>query len=280
MKKTTGFESGGFESGIKRLDLRDSGMTSLPENIGTMTSLERLFAGRNQITLLPVSLFQCSSLRRLGLSQNPLVSLAGIPPSLPNCDVNLESATAALTFKGCILAQIRMINLAIQMDYEYNTMNGRPPYFPYNGPLNELPSEEIPRFVDVLLDDHILSGNNLDFPCLPDIPRGHGITGFIRGDILPEFRSFFTSFLEHISDYDENSWKEYYARHPVDLAQAYIKNPGSQDALSQDEYERLVHECDYRLYNFLKNNFPSSDSMLQALHGKFSVEMEHQSIYL
>ncbi|MHA1620355.1 MAG: hypothetical protein ACTSVZ_13845, partial [Promethearchaeota archaeon] len=229
---------------------------------------------------LPASLSQCSSLIRLGLAYNPLVSLAGIPPSLPNCDVDLYFATARLTFKGCILAEIYGIDISIRMDYEYNMLNNRTPYLPYNGPLNELPSEEIPRFVEAFFGEFDFGSNNISFPCLPNIPRGPGIIGFICGDILPEFRAFFTSFLEEISDYDENSWKEYYARHPVDLAQAYIKKPGSQDVLSQDEYERLVHECDYRLYNLLKNNLPSSDSMLQALHRKFSIKVDHQSIYL
>ncbi|MHA1618361.1 MAG: leucine-rich repeat domain-containing protein, partial [Promethearchaeota archaeon] len=70
------------------LDLRDNNITALPECIGSLSQLERLFLACNKINLLPASLSQCSSLIRLGLAYNPLVSLAGIPPSLPNCDVD------------------------------------------------------------------------------------------------------------------------------------------------------------------------------------------------
>ncbi|MHA1520143.1 MAG: leucine-rich repeat domain-containing protein [Promethearchaeota archaeon] len=262
---------------LKILRLSDNEITTLPEDIGAIPHLEKLFLARNQITLLPSSFSQCSSLRWFDLSQNPLVSLAGVHPTLLNI-VDFEFATAALTFKGCFLAQIRSINISIQMDYDRRHV--RHSYFHYNGALADLPAEEIHRFVDVLFEDHIISGYNLDFPCLPDSPRDSGIGGFIPIVVLPEFRAFLLSFLKDISEYNEDSWKDYYARHPIDLARVYVKNPGTQNALSQDERERLIHECNYRLYNYLKDNLPSKDPLLQDLHGKFTIETSKRSLYL
>ncbi len=200
---------------------------------------------------------------------------------------NLGDPTA-LTFKGCVLTQISSLNIAIQMDYDLNRRNNQPPEFSYNDPITDIPAEEIPQFVEVLFQSHIMASYNLCFPCLPDIPlsypeladlpefAGKEFVGAKSGGVLPEFRAFFASFLEEISNYNENSWKEYYARHSIDLARVYVKTGN----LSQDEYERLVHECDYRLYNYLKSNLASSDPLLQALHGKFAVEINNQSLLL
>ncbi|MHA1520466.1 MAG: leucine-rich repeat domain-containing protein [Promethearchaeota archaeon] len=282
-------------SSLKYLNLQNNKITALPENICTMPQLESLDVSNNEITHLLPSFSQCTSVRRLHLGGNPLVSLAGVPPMLHN-HIELVGIPAILTFKGCVLAQISSINYAIQMDYELNRRNNQPPFFSHNGSLNDLPAEEISKFVDDLFEMHIMASYNLSFPHLPDIPTSYPDLGngdviiYSSGGVLPEFRAFLTSFLEEISNYNEDSWKEYYARHTIDLARAYVKYKGrapsqdclspSQDAISQDEYERLVHECDYRLYNYLKDNITSSDPLLQALHGKFSVKMTDQDSLL
>ncbi|MHA1520943.1 MAG: leucine-rich repeat domain-containing protein [Promethearchaeota archaeon] len=264
------------------LDLSDNEIAGLPDNIGTMTQLARLLVDRNQITLLPSSLFLCTSLQRINVSDNPLVSLAGIPPSLSISDIALLGATEALTFKGCILAQLHSIDLAVRMDYEYNRLNNRAPYFSYNGPLYELPIDHIPKFVEILFAESENGNepepetNNLLFPRLPTPVSQDLLHHIYYGPILPEFRAFLISFLKHISDYNENSWKKYYARHPIDLARSYIKTR----RLTLDERERLVHECDYRIFNFLKENLAVLDPLLQDLQGKFSIEMKNQSLCL
>jgi len=180
---------------------------------------------------------------------------------------------------------------SIRHAYDYDVMNNRTPYITYHGPLSKLPVDEIPRFIEELSGDFNLESRNIEFPSLP-IPKTqdpqHRI--YIK-PILPAFRTFLISFLEHIAEYNGDSWKDYYARHPIDLAQSYIKSHKSHKShksrqshesptLNPDEFERLEHECDYRMYDLLKNNLSSLDPILLALNEKFSVKMSNQSLFL
>ena len=60
---------------LKQLDLHDNQLTSLPAEIGQLTSLKWLHLSYNQLTSLPAEVGQLASLTELGLSYNPLTSL-------------------------------------------------------------------------------------------------------------------------------------------------------------------------------------------------------------
>jgi internalin A len=64
---------------IEWLTITDNQLTSLPEAIGQMTRLTNLFVSGNQLTSLPESLSQLKRLRRLDVSNN---QLAALPPWL------------------------------------------------------------------------------------------------------------------------------------------------------------------------------------------------------
>ena len=55
--------------------LNDNQLTSLPAEIGQLTSLEELFLQRNQLTSLPAEIGQLTSLTRLNLYDNQLTSV-------------------------------------------------------------------------------------------------------------------------------------------------------------------------------------------------------------
>ncbi|TFH29555.1 MAG: hypothetical protein E4G98_03615 [Promethearchaeota archaeon] len=60
------------------------------------------------------------------------------------------------------------------------------------------------------------------------------------------------------------------------MAHAYI----TDHALLEDDFVRLVHECDYLLYNFLKSQLASHDPILQALHPKYSIKTGSLPLFL
>jgi len=66
---------------IVKISAFNTKMTSLPENIGNLTSLKVLDLVRNQLTSLPESIGDLTSLRVLDLSRNKLISL---PESIGN----------------------------------------------------------------------------------------------------------------------------------------------------------------------------------------------------
>ncbi|MHA1521934.1 MAG: leucine-rich repeat domain-containing protein [Promethearchaeota archaeon] len=273
-------------SHLEELFIGNNKITALPDNIGAMTKLKWLHVGGNKIAILPASLSKCTSLQRINVSNNPLVSLAGIPHSLSNYDVRIESSN--LTFKGCFLSQFTHLESSIRHAYDYDVMNNRTPYITYHGPLSELPVDEIPRFIEELSGDFNLESRNIEFPSLPIPTVKDPLHRIYIKPLLPAFRTFLISFLEHIAEYNGDSWKDYYARHPVDIAQSYVKSNKSHKSrqshesptLNPDEFERLVHECDYRIYTLLKNNLSSLDPILLALNEKFSVKMGNQSLLL
>ncbi|XP_065906016.1 leucine-rich repeat-containing protein 40-like isoform X2 [Dysidea avara] len=57
------------------LDLRDNKITSVPDQLSTMTSLERLDLSNNDITRIPYSIGKLNNLKSLGLDGNPLKSI-------------------------------------------------------------------------------------------------------------------------------------------------------------------------------------------------------------
>jgi len=59
-------------------------LTSLPENIGNLSSLKILWLGDNQLTSLPESIGNLSSLNRLELNNNQLTTLPDSLCNLPN----------------------------------------------------------------------------------------------------------------------------------------------------------------------------------------------------
>ena len=78
---TTLPESIGDLSSLEKLWLSSNQLTTLPESIGDLSSLEDLSLTINQLTTLPESIGNLSSLEFLGLSSNQLTSL---PESIGN----------------------------------------------------------------------------------------------------------------------------------------------------------------------------------------------------
>ena len=57
------------------MDLGGNQLTSLPAEIGQLTSLEQLWLSHNQLTSLPAEIGQLTSLKRLWLGRNQLTSV-------------------------------------------------------------------------------------------------------------------------------------------------------------------------------------------------------------
>jgi Leucine-rich repeat (LRR) protein len=60
---------------LKELQVADAGLTSIPESIGALRSLETLILSGNQLESLPASIGDLAQLRRLGLDRNRLREL-------------------------------------------------------------------------------------------------------------------------------------------------------------------------------------------------------------
>ena len=81
---TFGFAAGGGH--VAKLGLYKHGLTSLPESIGNLTALNRLFLYNNQLSSLPESIGNLTALTQLYLYKNQL-------SSLPETIGNLKSLT-------------------------------------------------------------------------------------------------------------------------------------------------------------------------------------------
>ena len=74
------------------MDLDDNQLTSLPAEIGQLTSLTELYLDGNQLTSVPAEIGQLTSLDELNLSGNQLTSLPAAIRELraAGCDVYLD----------------------------------------------------------------------------------------------------------------------------------------------------------------------------------------------
>jgi len=59
-----------FQSGKPRLDLSGNELTTLPPEIGLLTSLTTLYLSENELTMLPPEIGQLTGLTTLYLSNN------------------------------------------------------------------------------------------------------------------------------------------------------------------------------------------------------------------
>ena len=82
---------------VKKLDLNENQLTSLPEEIGLMTGLKELNLGDNQLTSLPEEIVALTTLETLHLYNNPLAK----PQSSA-----VEAWLTALEAGGC---EVKMI---------------------------------------------------------------------------------------------------------------------------------------------------------------------------
>jgi leucine-rich repeat protein SHOC2 len=70
---------------LQELHLENNLLTSLPENIENISSLEYLFLSNNKLTSLPQSMNRLNSLLHLGINHNPLIDLS-VLQYLPNLE--------------------------------------------------------------------------------------------------------------------------------------------------------------------------------------------------
>ena len=87
-----------YLSNLKELDLNDNQLTSIPESIGNLTKLERLYLQNNQLTSLE-GIENLTNLKVLKLSNNELTSLEGIK-NLTNLEVLKLSNNKLTSLKG------------------------------------------------------------------------------------------------------------------------------------------------------------------------------------
>jgi len=119
--------------------------------------------------------------------------------------------------------------------------------------------------------------------------------------MIPAFKTMLLEVLNNIFDYSIDSWREYYAKHPADLALHYIRSQHSNNSskkvstvsaplsttsidlispLTEEEIRRLIHEADYKVFSLLQTRFPATNPVLQAISERFSEENGLNRIYL
>ena len=82
---------------VRMLDLSNNQLTTLPESIGKLQSLKKLFLGNNHFTTLPESITKLQSLEKLYLDHNLLITLPesiGKLQSLIHLDLRFNELTA------------------------------------------------------------------------------------------------------------------------------------------------------------------------------------------
>lgn len=114
---------------IKKVDLQELQLTSLPEVIGEFNQLEQLNVGGNQLTYLPQSFCQLKNLWLLDLSHNVLTSL---PEDIKEFSLltALKLANNQLTSLPAKLGELE--NLSI-LDLNNNLLSSLPEEFKYLG---------------------------------------------------------------------------------------------------------------------------------------------------
>jgi len=100
-------------SGMTELDLSNKGLTTLPPEIGQLTSLTKLNLSRNQLTSIPLELFQLTSLTELDLGENRFTTL---PPEICQLTeltllVLVDNQLTALPSKIYQLTKLRVLFL-------------------------------------------------------------------------------------------------------------------------------------------------------------------------
>lgn len=58
---------------------------------------------------------------------------------------------------------------------------------------------------------------------------------------------------------------DYFRKSPMELAQEYVTNTSQQIQSSPDITDRIIHEADYKVRQYLENSLPSDDNLLSQL---------------
>nr|MDO8083447.1 leucine-rich repeat domain-containing protein [Candidatus Sigynarchaeum springense] len=94
---------------VAKLGLHEQGLTSLPESIGNLVNLEKLYLSGNQLSSLPESIGQLKSLTWLSLSNNQLSSLPGTIGNLESLTVLDLSSNKISSLPGTIKDWIKAL---------------------------------------------------------------------------------------------------------------------------------------------------------------------------
>ena len=89
---------------LDSLDLSTNQLTTLPESIGNLSSLKELYLYDNQLTTLPESIGNLSSLERLSLHHNQLTTLPESICNLPSdCYISVFNNQLRSSIPTCII---------------------------------------------------------------------------------------------------------------------------------------------------------------------------------
>jgi len=303
---------------LKYLSIPDGRFTEFPESIVNLPSLEILRILNAPILLLPPTLAihpnlkKCEISNVLSIPNVELRSFSGVPP---HCEI--DTFLGGLTYWGMLLFQYSAIEEMLEHE-EYRTHDpnnmGRPSYrspFSYRGQLSNMPEDHLPTFYREILEGYE------DYIYFPRFPLDNGVIG-LSDRIYPNFLPVLEQFVLNIHSYNQDTWRTYYARHPVDLAESYVKfgadstiikkyfttaydlnaNPvyhpeiyqssdpitamrsKSDKSLTFEERIRLIHESDHHIFSYLKDQLPSTDPIVRAISQRFTLSIAQSEICL
>lgn len=162
-------ESIGHLSNLQRLYLTGTSITSIPESITNLKALQRLYLGKTRITVLPASIGNLESLQRLHLNDTPLIAL---PESIGNLKklerIRLQN-TRITNLPESIgqLSSLRSINLSGTKISALPNSIGQLARLQYLG-LNDTLITAVPESVCQLPDLQYLGLCNLPITSLPN----------------------------------------------------------------------------------------------------------------
>ncbi len=107
---------------LRVLRLYGNALDSLPERIGNLDSLEKLFVGRNKLTELPKSLSKLTNLKVLSIQYNDLEEL---PSNIGDLE-NLQQLILNQNYLKTLPASIGDLNNLERLELDFNSLTSIP----------------------------------------------------------------------------------------------------------------------------------------------------------